>query len=125
VNKTEKNRNVRSFKDLHVWDKAHQLALAVYRATKTFPKEETYGLTSQMRRASVSMAANIVEGSKRHTRRDFTHFLNIAQGSNEELKYFVMLGKDLGYFSEEIKFGLEQQADSLGAMLFSFSEKLK
>jgi four helix bundle protein len=87
----------RTFKDLLVWQKAHQLALAVYRLTASFPKQETYGLTCQMQRASVSVAANIAEGFKRRGVADKARLLNIAQGSLEECRYFLILAEDLGY----------------------------
>jgi four helix bundle protein len=80
-----------------VWQKAHQLALAVYRMTASFPKQETYGLTCQMQRASVSVAANIAEGFKRRGPADKARMLNIAQGSLEECRYYLILAEDLGY----------------------------
>ncbi len=80
-----------------VWQKAHRLALAVYRLTANFPKQETYGLTCQMQRASVSVAANIAEGFKRRGAADKARLLNIAQGSLEECRYFLILAEDLGY----------------------------
>ncbi len=85
------------FTDLIVWQEAHKLVLAVYAITKDYPDEEKYGLVSQMRRAAVSIPANIVEGFKRHGLRDKTRFYNIAEGSLEELKYFLILSKDLNY----------------------------
>jgi four helix bundle protein len=87
----------RTFKDLLVWQKAHQLALAVYRLTAGFPKQETYGLTCQMQRASVAVAANIAEGFKRRGIADKARLLNIAQGSLEESRYYLILAEDLGY----------------------------
>ena len=88
---------VRTFKDLLVWQKAHQLALAVYRLTAGFPKQETYGLSSQMQRAVVSVSANIAEGFKRRGPADKARLLNIAQGSLEESRYYLILAQDLGY----------------------------
>jgi four helix bundle protein len=87
----------RTFKDLLVWQKAHQLALAVYRLTTGFPKQETYGLTCQMQRAAVSVAANIAEGFKRRGVADKARLLNIAQSSLEESRYYLILAEDLGY----------------------------
>ena len=87
----------KTFKDLLVWQKAHQLALAVYRMTPGFPKQETYGLTCQMQRASVSVAANIAEGFKRRGPADKARMLNIAKGSLEECRYYLILAEDLGY----------------------------
>lgn len=86
-----------SFEDLIVWQKAHQFVLAAYKLTKEFPKEEIYGLTSQFRRASISIAANIAEGYKKKGVKDKLRFYNIAQGSLEECRYFLILTKDLEY----------------------------
>lgn len=87
------------FQDLEVWQKAHQLVLAVYKITQTFPNEEKFGLVSQMRRAGVSIAANIAEGFKKRGTRDKSNFYNIAQGSLEELRYYFILSRDLSYLS--------------------------
>ncbi len=84
-----------------MWQKAHQLALAVYRMTAGFPKQETYGLTCQMQRASVSVAANLAEGFKRRGPADKARMLNIAQGSLEECRYYLILAHDLGYANTE------------------------
>ena len=85
------------FEDLMVWQKAHQFVLLVYPLTKTFPKEETYGLSSQFRRAAVSIAANIAEGFRKHGSADKLRFMNIAQGSLSECRYYLILARDLGY----------------------------
>ena len=85
------------FQDLIVWQKAHQFVLMVYQYSEKFPKTEIYGLTSQFRRASVSIAANIAEGYKKRGLKDKKRFYNISQGSIEECKYFLILSKDLGY----------------------------
>jgi len=86
-----------TFEDLVVWQKAHQFVLSVYRLTKVFPKEEVYGLSSQFRRAAVSIAANIAEGFKKRGKADKLRFLNIAQGSLSECYYYLLLTRDLGY----------------------------
>jgi four helix bundle protein len=86
-----------SFKDLNVWKKSHQWVLHVYKLTKSFPREELFGLTSQLRRAAVSAPANIVEGFKRRGRPDKVRFLNIAQSSLEECRYYLILAEDLRY----------------------------
>jgi four helix bundle protein len=91
---------IASFEDLAVWQKAHQLVLCVYRITGSFPGEERFGLTSQMRRAAVSVPANLAEGFKKRGVRDKLNFYNIAQGSLEELRYYLILSKDLGYVPE-------------------------
>jgi four helix bundle protein len=96
----------KSFKDLIVWQRAHQFVLSVYALTKHFPKEERYCLTSQFRRAATSIAANIAEGFARRTKPDKIRVLNIAQGSLEECRYYIILSNDLGY-------GFEQQIEML------------
>ncbi|MBI4480411.1 MAG: four helix bundle protein [Acidobacteria bacterium] len=87
----------KTFQDLVVWQKAHQFVLAVYRLTRNFPKEEMYGLTSQMRRAAISIPANIAEGFRKRTNAEKGRFLNIAQGSIEESRYYLILTQDLNY----------------------------
>jgi len=88
----------KTFQDLLVWQKAHSFVLMVYRLTAAFPKNEVYGLSSQFRRAAVSIAANIAEGFARQSDTDKARFLNIAKGSVEECRYYLILSKDLGYF---------------------------
>ena len=87
----------KTFEDLMVWQKAHQFVLAVYRLSRTFPRSETYGLASQFRRAAVSIAANIAEGFRKGGKADKLRFLNIAQGSIEESRYYLILVRDLDY----------------------------
>jgi len=87
----------RTFQDLIVWQKAHEFVLGVYRLSKGFPREEIYGLTSQFRRAAVSIPANIAEGFKKKGGSDKARFMNIAQGSLEECRYYLILTSDLGY----------------------------
>lgn len=92
-----KRKPAKSFQDLVVWKKSHQFVLDIYKFSKTFPKTELYGLTSQLRRAAVSIPANIAEGFRKRTKRDKVRFFNIAQGSLEECRYYLILAKDLGY----------------------------
>src|SRR5713226_8858681 len=87
----------RTFQDLVVWQKAHGFVLAVYRTSDKFPQREIYGLTSQFRRAAVSIPANIAEGFRKRGRSDKARFMNIAQGSIEECRYYLILSRDLGY----------------------------
>jgi four helix bundle protein len=87
----------KNFQDLIVWQKAHQFVLSVYRLTRTFPKEELYALTSQFRRAAVSIAANIAEGFRKRSRSDKARFMNISQGSVEECRYYLILARDVDY----------------------------
>ena len=87
----------KTFRDLIVWRKAHNFVLEVYRFTAAFPKQETYGLSSQMRRAAVSIPANIAEGFGTRGKADKARFMNIAEGSIEESRYYLILAEDLGY----------------------------
>jgi four helix bundle protein len=87
----------KSFRDLLMWQKAHGFVLATYRRTAEYPREELYGLTSQSRRAAVSVAANIAEGFKKRSRADKARLMNVAQGSAEECAYYLVLAQDLGY----------------------------
>lgn len=87
----------KTFEDLVAWQKAHAFVLGVYRETKFFPADERFGLTSQFRRAAVSIAANIAEGFRRRSSNDKMRFLNTAQSSLEECRYFLILAKDLDY----------------------------
>lgn len=87
----------RSFRDLRVWQKAHELVLTVYRYSETFPEREKYGLAHQLRRAAVSIPANIAEGFGKRSQADKARFLNIAEGSVEECRYYLILAQDLGY----------------------------
>lgn len=87
----------RDFRDLIVWQKAHELVLDIYRITKDFPNNEMYGLTSQVRRSAVSIPANIAEGFKKRGKADKARFMNIAQGSLEETRYYLILADDLSY----------------------------
>ena len=103
----------KTFEDLLVWQKAHLLALSVYRVTATFPREEIYGLTSQFRRAAVSIPANIAEGFKKRGKSDKVRFLNIAQGSLEECRYYLILSKDLGYSDTPETFSLIHEVSKL------------
>ena len=92
---------MRDYTKIEAWKLADDLTVAVYERTRTFPKEEAYGLTSQLRRASYSVPANIVEGSSRESKKDYLHFLYIARGSLSEAQYFIHLAGRLGYLSSE------------------------
>jgi four helix bundle protein len=110
-----------SFKDLVVWQKSHLLALKVYRVSARYPKTELYGLVSQMRRAAVSVPANIAEGFKRASRPDKARLLNVAQGSLEELRYFLLLAKDLDYEHDP---ALTGDLDEVARLLDSYRSKI-
>jgi len=112
----------KSFRDLIVWQKAHQFTLAVYNYTKGFPREELFGLSSQFRRAAVSVAANIAEGYPKRGRADKARYYNIAQGSLEECKYYIILAQDLGYGNSE---HLNKQAMEVGRLLGSYISAIK
>jgi len=103
----------RTFRDLLVWQKAHQFVLAVYRFTATFPREETYGLSLQMRRAAVSIAANIAEGFGKRSKAEKARFLNMAEGSLEESRYYLILAQDLGYGETEALHALLEEVSRL------------
>lgn len=98
-----KREPARCFQDLIVWQKAHAMVLAMYRLSECFPDGERFGLTAQLRRAAISVPANIVEGFKKRTRPDKSRFLNIAQGSLEECRYCLVLATDLGYGDTQVK----------------------
>ncbi len=115
---------IKTFRDLNVWQKSHNLVLEIYKLTRYFPKEERYGLVSQLRRSTISVATNIVEGFKRKSRKDYAHFISIADGSLEEAKYQILLIKDLGYIKEEDFFKLNNMCDEIGRMLCGFYKKL-
>ena len=116
---------MRDFRNLKVWEKAHLLTLALYKATATFPQAERYGLTSQMRRAAVSIAANIAEGCGRSGATEFAHFLNVAMGSASELQYHLILARDLNLLNKQNHEMLEQQVTETKRMLTSLIQKLK
>src|SRR5690242_21651872 len=100
---------MRDFRELKVWQRAHELTLDVYKATQLFPAEERFGLRSQIRRSSISIGAKIAEGAGKMTRPDFARFLQISLGSASELEYELLLARDLGYFEQERYEGLAGQ----------------
>jgi len=111
------------FENLKVWRKAHGLALDVYRATRGFPSEERYGVTSQLRRAAVSVPCNIAEGAKRKRGLDYARFLNVAEASLSEVQYLILLSRDLRYLSDSTL--LQHQAEEVGAMLNGLRSKVE
>jgi four helix bundle protein len=116
----ETEMSITRFTQLKVWEKAHHLTLAIYRQTAGFPADERFGLTSQMRRAAVSVPANIAEGFARSTSPDRARFYGMARSSAEELKYYLILGKDLGYPATWGPLGAS--LDEVCAMLFRLWE---
>ena len=116
---------MKDFRQLKVWEKAHQLALNVYKETKGFPKEELYGLTSQIRRASMSIPTNIAEGCGRNTDADFARFLQIAMGSASETEYQLLLAHDLEFLTNEQYQKLNADVTEVKRMLTSFIQTLR
>jgi four helix bundle protein len=118
----ENKKPAQSFRDLEVWQRAHHLALGVYKMTSSFPKEELYGSTSQVKRSSVSVAANIAEGFKKKGKKDKLRFFNIAQGSLSETEYYLILAKDLEYYETT---ALMERANEVGRLLESYIKAIQ
>ena len=116
---------LKSYKDLIVWQKAYQLTLLVYKETEKFPKSEIFGLTSQLRRATVSIASNIAEGCQRQHGGEYVQFLSITFGSCAEVETQILLCKDLCYLSESNFTILINSLTEVGKMLYALITKLK
>ncbi len=108
---------MKDFRNLKVWNKAHELALLIYKQSNQYPKEELFGITSQIRRASTSIPTNIAEGCGRRTDNDFARFIQIAMGSASELEYLILLSFDLNYINKEIFTILADQTVNIKKML--------
>jgi four helix bundle protein len=115
---------MQDFRDLKMWDKAHRLTLAVYRMTASFPREELYGLTSQLRRATSSIPANIAEGCGRNSGKDLRRSLEIALGSASEVEYHLLLARDLAFLEPETHNILNTQVCEIKRMLSACIDKL-
>ena len=115
---------MRDFREIKVWSKAHGLTLDVYKATRSFPKDELYGLTSQTRRAAVSVGANIAEGCGKNSRPDFARYLQTALGSATELEYHLLLAQDIGYLVAENHEELTARVREVKRMLTGFIQHL-
>jgi four helix bundle protein len=113
------------FCDLKVWQRSHQMVLSIYRLTKSFPDDERYGLVSQLRRAAASVPTNIAEGSSRQGNQDFARFLNIAEGSLAETHYLVLLGADLGYFTQTVADEHLAEISEIARMLYALRIKVE
>lgn len=111
---------INTFKEIIAWQKSHQLTLEIYNITKNFPKNEEYSLTSQIRRCAVSIPSNIAEGFKRKTQKESERFYNISEGSLEELKYQLILSKDLKYIEDQQFNSMYNQAEEVGKVLHSW-----
>ena len=116
---------MRHFRELKVWQKSHQLVLAIYKNTAGFPHAERFGITSQTRRAAASIPANIAEGCGRSGDAELSRFLQIAMGSASELEYHLLLAHDLGFLGESAYESLESQVIEVKRMLAGFIKKLK
>ncbi|MBI4331336.1 MAG: four helix bundle protein [Chloroflexi bacterium] len=115
---------MRSFRNLKVWQKAHQAALSIYKTTRDFPKEEIYGLSSQLRRAASSIPANIAEGCGCNGSREFARFLEIALRSANETEYHLLLASDLQYLKRDAYLELNNQVIEIKRMLTILMQKL-
>jgi four helix bundle protein len=114
-------RPAQSFRDLRVWQKAHRFVVAIYEFTSHLPKQETYGLSIQMRRAAISIPADIAEGFRKRSRPDKARFMNMAEGSVEESRYYLILAQDLGYGETgELMASLEE----VSRLLYSYAASL-
>jgi four helix bundle protein len=113
-----------SVEDLEVFKRGHQLAIKIYKISDGFPKGEKFGLTGQMRRAAASIATNLMEGSHRLSRMEYRQFVGIAKGSAGELKYQLLLAKDLGYLLEEKYFVFRKEVDDISRMLSGLVKSL-
>ena len=116
---------MQGFTELKVWQRSHELALEVYRLSGEFPAEERFGVTSQLRRAPVSTASNVAEGSKRKHPKDYARFLNIAEASLAEAEYLLILAKDLGYIDQQAAESLRCEADEISRMLNALRERVE
>ena len=115
---------MKDFHDLRVWERAHQLTLTIYTASLKFPREELYGLTSQIRRCAVSIGANIAEGCGKMGNNEFQRFLQIASGSASELEYELLLAKDLGYIAQSDYSKIADELAQIRKMLSSLLRKV-
>jgi four helix bundle protein len=125
MQRTQRAQREKGYRKLIIWQKVHQFILDVYKGTLNFPKEETFGLTSQLRRAAVSVAANIVEGQAQNTKLQYLQFLNHSNGSLAEVEYYIELARDLGYFSADMHEKLENQRREIGFLLYQLMNSLK
>ena len=116
---------MQDFRQLNVWQKAHELTLELYGATRTFPSDERFGMVSQIRRSSASIGANIAEGCGLNSRIHFARYLQLASGSTSELAYHLILAKDLGYIDEKRFAMYAGTADAIHKMLATFIKTLK
>lgn len=110
-------KDIKSYKDLVAWQKAMQLVTDIYNITKSFPKEEIYGITNQLRRCSISIPSNLAEGSSRRSTQEFIRFINISCGSLAELETQIIASKNLGYITHEQEKHISDKTDELSRIL--------
>lgn len=120
----EQTKSIKTFRDLLVWQKSHALVLKIYSVIQNFPSNERFIITSQLQRAVLSVPTNIVEGYNRKTRKEYLYFLSIAFGSLEEVKYHLIVCKDLGYLTTDKYEDLMASAEEIGRMLYGLQKKL-
>jgi four helix bundle protein len=116
---------LKTFRELEVWQKSHQLVLEIYRITRTFPQDERFGIVSQLRRATYSIPANIAEGFGRRSTKELIQCLAIANGSLEEVRYFVLLSHDLGYVDKTELETRERKLDGIAQMIAALARSLR
>ena len=116
---------MRDFRKIQVWERAHHFTLKIYKITSPFPKDELYGLTSQMRRSAASIPANIAEGCGRDTQAELARFVHIAGGSASELEYHLILAHDLGYINDELYPKLNSEINEIKRMLNGFEKAVQ
>jgi four helix bundle protein len=116
---------INRFSDLTVWQRAHELTLAVYRLTDKFPRSEQFGIVSQLRRSAASVSANIAEGFGRRTTKELLRCLQISRGELEETRYFMILSRDLGHISAPEFGSMNDRCDSVGQLINALGRSLK
>jgi len=113
------------WRELKVWQKAHEIVLEIYRVSTKFPKEERYGLVDQLKRAAYSVPANLVEGQNRNSTKEYLNFLYISRGSLEELRYFLLLSKDLSFLDDVTYNRLEDECRQISQMINAMISSLR
>ena len=113
------------YRKLEVWKKAYSFSLDIYIITRNYPKEELYGITSQIRRSAASIPANIAEGNARNSRNEYRQFVSIARGSAAELETWLLLSRDLGFISDDVFLTLEKKLDEIKALLYKLMKSLE
>jgi four helix bundle protein len=125
VDSAMKNPRVQSFRDLLVWQKSMELTTAIYRITQSFPREEMFGLTSQLRRSAISIPSSIAEGQGRLNTREFRQFLGVARGSNCELQTQLEIARRLGFGNSQLLYEAESLSHEFGKMIYAILGKLR